>query len=166
MKKLLLLVAVVFICNFANAQQKVYCELVGVQKFAKSQVTVGIDFGQEDAMRTSAIGGVASRNKLVDADGKPLSFNSMIDAMNYMGALGWKFEQAYVVTMTTGMGGGQNVYHWLLSKNINADETGMNGIETRGQYKEKSKQKQEQQEKRDRSSQEARKKLPIDDLYN
>ena len=84
-------------------------------------------------MRTNALGGVASRNKLVGDDGKPLSFNSMVDAMNYMGSLGWEFEQAYVVTMP-GMGGGQNVYHWLLSKYIGENESGKNGFKTRGQY--------------------------------
>ena len=51
MKKLLFLFMAVLACNYVIAQQKVYCEIVGTQKFAKSQVTVGIDFGQEDAMR-------------------------------------------------------------------------------------------------------------------
>jgi len=37
----------------------------------------------------------------------------MIDAMNFMGAKGWEFVQAYVVTV-----GKQNVYHWLLKKEI------------------------------------------------
>lgn len=37
----------------------------------------------------------------------------MVDAMNWMGSQGWEFAQAYVVTM-----GGQNVYHWLLKKDI------------------------------------------------
>lgn len=37
----------------------------------------------------------------------------MVDAMNYMGALGWEFQQAYVVTT-----GQQNVYHWLMRKNF------------------------------------------------
>lgn len=32
---------------------------------------------------------------------------------NWMGAMGWEFQQAYVVTM-----GNTNVYHWLLKKNI------------------------------------------------
>jgi len=88
MKKLLFLFMAVLACNYVIAQQKVYCEIVGTQKFAKSQVTVGIDFGQEDAMRTNALGGVASRNKLVGDDGKPLSFNSMVDAMNWIARLG------------------------------------------------------------------------------
>ena len=36
----------VLACNYVIAQQKVYCEIVGTQKFAKSQVTVGIDLGK------------------------------------------------------------------------------------------------------------------------
>lgn len=39
------------------------------------------------------------------------SFNSMIDALNYMGEDGWEFVQAYIVTT-----GEINVYHWLLKK--------------------------------------------------
>jgi len=41
--------------------------------------------------------------------GKVKSFNSMVDALNYMGNNGWEFVQAYIVTS-----GQQNVYHWLL----------------------------------------------------
>ena len=57
---------------------------------------------------------------MVDADGKVQEFNSMVDAMNYMGTLGWEFEQAYVVTMGSGAGA-SNVYHWLLSKFVGED---------------------------------------------
>ena len=42
MKKLLFLFMAVLACNYVIAQQKVYCEIVGTQKFAKSQVTVGL----------------------------------------------------------------------------------------------------------------------------
>jgi len=37
----------------------------------------------------------------------------MVDAMNFMGTLGWEFVQAYVVTESN-----QNVYHWLLKMEI------------------------------------------------
>ena len=47
----------------------------------------------------------------------------MVDAMNYMGKLGWEFEQAYVVTLGSGASG-SNVYHWLLSKYIGEDGDG------------------------------------------
>ena len=53
----------------------------------------------------------------------------------YMGRLGWKFEQAYVVTV-----GQQNVYHWLLSKEILENEAIKDGFETRRGYNETSKQ--------------------------
>ena len=48
-----------------------------------------------------------------ESTGKPKVFNSMVDALNYMGSMGWNFEQAYVITM-----GNQNVYHFLLSQKI------------------------------------------------
>ena len=46
---------------------------------------------------------------MVDEEGKKIKFNSMIDALNYMGKFGWDFEQAYAVSM-----GNTNVYHFLL----------------------------------------------------
>lgn len=101
-------IAMVFAIT-ANAQGKVYCELLGTQKLLSTKVTVQIDFGQQTKL--------FSDNRLVDERGNVITFNSMVDAMNYMGTLGWEFEQAYVVTV----GGGttaSNVYHWLLSKYV------------------------------------------------
>ena len=79
----------------------VYCEIVGTQKLFSLQVTVSIDYGQER--------GFFEDNRMRDESGKVQSFNSMVDALNYMGGLGWEFVQAYTVTS-----GQQNVYHWLL----------------------------------------------------
>jgi predicted phage gp36 major capsid-like protein len=50
-------------------------------------------------------------NKRPDTKLKPMTFNSMIDGMNYMGARGWQFVQAYTVG-----DGGYHVYRWLLKK--------------------------------------------------
>jgi hypothetical protein len=41
----------------------------------------------------------------------------MVDALNYMGELGWEFVQAYVITMDMGLSK-QNVYHYLLKHRI------------------------------------------------
>ena len=60
---------------------------------------------------------------MVDENGQALEFNSMVDAMNYMGELGWKFVQAYVVTI-----GNSNVYHWLLQKELSPEEAINAGI--------------------------------------
>lgn len=85
-------------------QKFVYCQLVGTQKFLSMQETVSIDYGQER--------GFFQDNRMRDETGKVQTFNSMVDALNYMGTMGWEFEQAYVVTM-----GQSNVYHWLLKRN-------------------------------------------------
>jgi len=84
----------------------VYCELMGIQKFMSTKVTVSIDFGEEHSYFQDT--------RLRDeATGKVQTFNSMVDALNYMGGKGWEFFHAYVVTA-----GSQNVYHWLLKKKM------------------------------------------------
>lgn len=82
----------------------IYCELVGNQKILSYKVTVSIDYGEEKGFFQDT----RMRN---EQTGKVQTFNSMIDALNYMGNNGWEFVQAYIVTT-----GQQNVYHWLLKK--------------------------------------------------
>lgn len=105
MKKLFMFFALCFsLITFAQETPKfVYAEIVGETKFLTNKVTISIDYGQATSFFES--------NKVKTEDGKNRTFNSMVDAMNYMGALGWEFQQAYVVTM-----GQQNVYHWLMRK--------------------------------------------------
>lgn len=110
-RKLFLLFFIVFSMSiFAQEPAYVYCELVGTGKFMSTKVNVQVDFGQA----TSIWKGV---DYLKDKDGKKISFNSMVDAMNYMGYQGWEFVQAYVVTVNN-----QNVYHWLLKKEIDPED--------------------------------------------
>lgn len=123
MKKIIfsLLFMATGLCLTAQAS-KVYCQLLGRGQLFSTKVTVTIDFGQES--------GWFKDQRLVDEKGDPITFNSMVDAMNYMGTLGWEFEQAYVITTN-----GQNVYHWLLSKYIGEEENGAEGIITKQQVK-------------------------------
>ena len=95
----------------AQKPYKVFCELLGTGKLFSNKVTVTVDFGQETSFWFGS-----SNQYLVDDNGKAIKFNSMVDAMNYMGKRGWVFEQAYVVTTNQ-----QNVYHWLLSKEVTQD---------------------------------------------
>ena len=69
-------------------------------------------------------------SQLVDSNGKKIVFNSMVDGMNYMGKFGWKFAQAYAITI-----GQSNVYHWLLYKDIVEDSEIVEGFMTKDQYK-------------------------------
>jgi len=140
MKKLLLF-TLLFIGVNVNAQEplqprKVYCQIVGTQKLLSTKCTIEVDFGQNQW----------GSQALVDENGKLISFNSMVDAMNQMGELGWEFEDSYVITVS-----GQNVYHWLLSKYI-TDEEINDGLKTYRQYQEE--QKSIRKEERDAKKQE------------
>ncbi|KQT25882.1 hypothetical protein ASG22_04055 [Chryseobacterium sp. Leaf405] len=108
MKKNLVLTLFIM-CIWLKAQETpkyVYGEIVGTSKFLSKKVLVEIDYGQATSFWES--------NRMKNPDGSNKEFNSMVDAMNYMGALGWEFQQAYVVTI-----GQQNVYHWLMRKEFN-----------------------------------------------
>lgn len=76
MKKIVTLIAAMLIVIGASAAEPytVYCSLSGA---SYSQ----IDYGQESLLR----------NTLVDEDGRAIYFNSIIGAMNYMSARGWRF---------------------------------------------------------------------------
>lgn len=112
MKKFLLLCLCLITYTFANAQTEeekfIYAEIVGTGKLFSSKVTVNIDYGQ-----STSFWNPNKNSRLLDENGKPITFNSMVDAMNFMGMDGWEFLQAYVVTVQN-----QNVYHWLLKKNV------------------------------------------------
>jgi hypothetical protein len=92
-------------------QQYAYCELVGTLGAFNKKLTVEIDFGQEQNFWKTKDARIRTE------DGKVRKFNSMVDAMNYMGALGWEFAQAYVVTTAN-----QHVYRWLLKKAISEQD--------------------------------------------
>lgn len=89
----------------------------------------------------------------------------MVDAMNYMGKRGWEFEQAYVVTI-----GNQNVYHWLLSKEITQDEAINEDFNTKQTFFEKQKSEEVQEElfeqKENVKSKRKRSRVIRDDVYN
>lgn len=91
-----------------EATQRVYAELLGTgTNFLNlnKNVKVSVDLGQFQS--------ATKAYTLLDENDKDIKFNSMVAAMNYMGERGWKFVQAYVVTVSN-----QNVLHWLLYKDI------------------------------------------------
>ena len=76
MRKFITLIAATLITIGASAAEPytVYCSLSGA---SYSQ----IDYGQESLLR----------NTLVDEDGRAIYFNSIIGALNYMSARGWRY---------------------------------------------------------------------------
>lgn len=113
MKKLLLLFvfSMAFISSFSQESVKYdYCEIVGTAKLLSTKVTVQIDFGQATKFFAD--------KRYKDDTGSPITFNSMIDAMNYMGKQGWEFIQAYTVSMGNSMA----VYHYVLKRTNGQDK--------------------------------------------
>lgn len=115
MKKLILLSLIVLMSvpmfaqeNTSNEKTRdsfLYAEILGYSKLLSTKVSVTIDFGQNTTLFEDT--------RLSDENGKVINFNSMVDAMNWMGAQGWEFVQAY-----TASEGDQSVYHWLLKLNL------------------------------------------------
>ena len=102
MKRFILTAIAAIMCFAANAQNEVaYCEIVGIQKLLSNKVTVQIDYGQKNR--------AFSDQRMVGPDGKPMSFNSMMDALNYMCATGWQYVDAYALGSD-----GTYIYHYVL----------------------------------------------------
>lgn len=90
-----------------SEQKEIYCMLLGMQMPFSGKVIITIDFGQERSWKPKD-------SMIIDKQtGKAQRFNSMIDALNYMAQKGWTFVNAYAITI-----GQQNVYHWLLKKEV------------------------------------------------
>lgn len=82
-----------------------YAELKGFVRPFSDKVNVTIDFGQNTTFFED--------KRLRDESGKVITFNSMVDAMNWMGEQGWEFVQAYVVSSKD-----ENTFHWVLKLNL------------------------------------------------
>lgn len=82
-----------------------YIQIVGTSKFMSNKVMINIDFGQENKFWSN------KETIVKEEDGKPVVFNSMIDALNFMSANGYDFETAYALTLSNA-----NVYHFLLKR--------------------------------------------------
>ena len=92
-----------------NDTQETYCMIVGTQKFMSSKCTFTIDYGQS----TRFLDG-ATKMKLVDENGETIKFNSLMDACNYLGSLGWVLHNAYA--MVDNKQG--TCYHYVFKKTI------------------------------------------------
>jgi hypothetical protein len=94
MKKLLIAVCVlVSLSGSAQDTTKVeqYCRLVAYNKLLSNKVNIDVDFGQERKF--------FSDNRLRDEEtGRVKKFNTVTDALNYLGSQGWILVNAYPVT--------------------------------------------------------------------
>jgi len=111
MKKAFLILSFILLIFSALAQDQprfVYCIIEGNTKFMSNKVTIRIDFGDN-------ISDFADNRMKDPKTGKPMIFNSMVDALNYMGKQGWEFVQAYADMNS----GNTTIYHFLMKKAFN-----------------------------------------------
>ena len=107
---------------------KVYCEIVATPKIFSNKATVELDFGQYS-------GFWSSDRQLVDEQGNTISFNSALDAANYMARRGWDLEEVFIVQEMSKGDSGTPRYHWIMSKLVTDASQITEGLLTRGMIK-------------------------------
>lgn len=127
MKKFLFILAfaVVSVAAFAQTPYKTYCEIVGTGNILGTKIkSVEVDMGQEMNYK---MWGLSNSRVLADENGEKVEFNSMMDAVNFFGRLGWRLHSTYAITESS-MGGKVNVYHYIFEKEVTDDKQAMEGI--------------------------------------
>ena len=99
-----------FVANAQSEKVEQYCEVVGMARIMSSKVNIIIDYGEAQS--------VWKDNRVKNEDGSVKKFNSMIDALNFLGANGWKLVNAFPITT-----GGQDVYHYVFKKEFEKKDT-------------------------------------------
>lgn len=108
---------------------KVYCEIVSsIRNIFSNKTDIELDFGQ-------TAGFWSNDRKLVDENGEVITFNSVLDAVNYMARRGWEFEQLYIVQHFTKGDSGIPSYHWIMSKTVTDLTQITDGLRTQGMNK-------------------------------
>ncbi len=109
------LIILLFLSSVAHSQDTLkveqYCEVVATGRLLSNKVTIAIDYGEERS--------IWKDHRLKDEDGKFKKFNSVIDAINYLGKQGWKLVNAFPVSESNG----PKVYHYVFKKEFLKSET-------------------------------------------
>ena len=116
MKQLVFFTSLLVLVFNSNAQQDTtkveqYCEVIATGKLLSNRVTIDIDYGEERSFWKD--------HRLRNDEGKLKKFNSVIDAVNYLGKDGWRLVNAFPVST----GNGPMVYHYVFKKEFPKSET-------------------------------------------
>jgi hypothetical protein len=88
-----------------------YCEMTAQAKLFSRKVTIDVDNGEERKWISF------KDTRVKDELGKVKSFNSVVDALNFLGRSGWKLVNAFLVTESS-----NNVYHYVLKREFDKSE--------------------------------------------
>jgi hypothetical protein len=111
---LLLLLSFFFFNSYSqqdSAKVEQYCEVVATGRILSNKVTIDIDYGEERS--------IWKDHRLRNDEGNLKKFNSVIDAINYLGKDGWKLVNAFPINS----GSGPAVYHYVFKKEFAKSET-------------------------------------------
>lgn len=86
-----------------------YCQVIATPRILSNKVTIDIDFGEQKRFWRD--------ERLRTYDGKLKKFNTIIDALNFMGKEGWIFVNAYPVS-----NGSSQIYHFAFKKQFTRSE--------------------------------------------
>lgn len=129
MKKIILILAIIFMAIGAKAQSTiqsedgkypVYCDLKAYNFWGVGKVKVMLDMG-------AVSNGGGSFESLYDEDGKQIKFDTVMAAVNYMAKKGWILDKTYYVTE----GAGRAVLHYVLVKRVKNDSEIREGLITK-----------------------------------
>src|SRR3954452_15962318 len=106
------LITVVLLAQTDTSTVEQYCQVIATPRLLSNKVTIDIDYGEEKRFLYD--------ERLRTYDGKLKKFNTIIDALNFMGREGWLFINAYPVYMANTV-----IYHYAFKKQFSrADISG------------------------------------------
>jgi hypothetical protein len=100
---IVLLNSIILIAQADTSKVEQYCQVIATPRLLSNKVTIDIDFGEEKSFWRDT--------RLKTDAGKIKKFNTIIDAINYMGREGWTFINAFPVRM-----GETEIYHFAFKK--------------------------------------------------
>jgi hypothetical protein len=113
MKKIIFIATMVLCFNTSNYAQtsettETYCEVIGRAALSLTgKLKIEVDFGQENKV----FEGINNDMLKDPVTGKPMKFNSMIDALNHMASQGWLFVNAFDITDNS-----NTTYHYIMRR--------------------------------------------------
>ena len=110
---IVLLVSVHSISQTDTTRIEQYCEVIATPRLLSNKVTLEVNYGEEKSYWRDT--------RLKCDDGKLKKFNTIIDALNYMGKGGWTFVNAYPVKI-----GDTEIYHYGFKKLFSRSEVNEN----------------------------------------
>ena len=109
---LLLLSSLICFCQDTTTVEQ-YCKVIVWEATLTSKVTIDVEYGEERKLWKNYT--------LRDTNGKKQKFNSEIDALNYLGKMGWKLVNAFPVK--------EHAYWYLFKKEINKNDLEKESLE-------------------------------------